>query len=179
MEITDQRPAGGPNTSSASGVDPFRKRYRIPPEDNSPNLIPGVDETGRILECADGSVTDGLGGRNGLNPRPGGPQPDGTAFTKPEQLGLANLLLNAVGDNSQQLERALGRLQEKPTDLERYVYLIRLCDRNEPLFYKVLMSDRIRFLLASDDRRRLLEIGPLLHRSRRTHVTRRVPVLTV
>jgi hypothetical protein len=75
-----------------------------------------------------------------------------------EQPDLVGLLLDAVEDNDQQLERVLGHLQEKPTDLERYVYLIRLCDRNETLFYKVLMSDRIRFLLASDCRRRLLKI---------------------
>ena len=52
----------------------------------------------------------------------------------------------------------LGNLERKPTDLERYVYLIRLCDRDETLLYKVLMSEWIRFLLASDCRRSLLEI---------------------
>jgi hypothetical protein len=87
-------------------------------------------------------------------------EPEGTAFTdeEREQLGVVGLLLDAVEDNDQQLEWVLGHLEEKPTDLERYVYLIRLCDRNERLFYKVLMSDRIRFLLASDCRKRLLEI---------------------
>jgi len=89
--------------------------------------------------------------------------PEGTAFSdeKREQLSLVGLLLDAVEDNEEQLERVLGHLEEKPTDLERYVYLIRLCDRNESLFYKVLMSDRIRFLVASDSRKKLLEI--LLH----------------
>ena len=48
-------------------------------------------------------------------------------------------------------------MEEKPTDLERYIYLIRLCDRNETLVYKVLMSDPIRFLLPLDYRRNLLE----------------------
>ena len=51
----------------------------------------------------------------------------------------------------------LAGLQEKPTDLERYVYLIRLYDRNKTLCYKVLMSDPIRFLLPLDYRRNLLE----------------------
>gem|GEM_PF-5427898 len=50
------------------------------------------------------------------------------------------------------------RLGDKPTELERYVYLIRLCDRNERLFYKILMSNRIPFLLATDCRRRLHDI---------------------
>ncbi len=86
-----------------------------------------------------------------------------TAFTdeEREQLGVVGLLLDAAEDNDEQLERVLDHLDEKPTDLERYIYLIRLCDRNERLFYKVLMSDRIRFLVASDSRKKLLEI--LLH----------------
>jgi hypothetical protein len=37
-------------------------------------------------------------------------------------------------------------LAHKPSDLERYVYLIGLADRNETLFYKLLMSDPMRFL---------------------------------
>ena len=86
--------------------------------------------------------------------------PEESAFTDEErdQLGVVDLLLDEAEDNDQHLERVLDHLDEKPTDLERYVYLIRLCDRNERLFYKVLMSDRIRFLVASDSRKRLLEI---------------------
>ena len=45
-----------------------------------------------------------------------------------------------------QVERVLGHLAQKPTDLERYIYLIGLADRNETLFYEVLMSDPARFL---------------------------------
>ena len=61
--------------------------------------------------------------------------PEGTAFSdeKREQLNLVGLLVDAVEDNDQQLERVLGHLEEKPTELERCVYLIRLCDRNERL----------------------------------------------
>lgn len=76
-----------------------------------------------------------------------------------ERLDLVGLLLDMVEDNDQELEQVLGHLEEKPTDLERYVYLIRLCDRNERLFHKVMMSDRIRFLLASNWRKELLEIS--------------------
>ncbi|MBV8143109.1 MAG: hypothetical protein JOZ60_13810 [Verrucomicrobia bacterium] len=75
-----------------------------------------------------------------------------------EQFTVVGPLLDVVEDNNQQRERVLCDLEEKPTDLERFVYLIRLCDRNERLFYNVLMSDRIRFLVASDSRRKLLEI---------------------
>src|SRR6195256_2769416 len=72
----------------------------------------------------------------------------GTAFTdeKREQLGLVGRLPDSVEDIDRQLQRVLGHLAEKPTDLERYIYLIGLADRNETLFYKVLMSNPMRFL---------------------------------
>src|SRR6201981_1868238 len=71
----------------------------------------------------------------------------GTAFTdeEREQLGLVGLLPDSVEDIDRQLERVLGHLAQKPTDLERYIYLIGLADRNETLFYKVVMSDPERF----------------------------------
>lgn len=72
----------------------------------------------------------------------------GTAFTQSEreQLGLLGLLPDAVEDIDRQVERILGHLTEKPTDLERYIYLIGLADRNQTLFYKVVMSDPMRFV---------------------------------
>src|ERR1700756_484753 len=72
----------------------------------------------------------------------------GTAFTEEERekLGLVGLLPDSVEDIDRQLQRVLGHLAQKPTDLERYIYLIGLADRNETLFYKVLMSDPARFL---------------------------------
>jgi len=51
-----------------------------------------------------------------------------------------------VEDEQTQVRRALQRLGEKPTDLERYIYLIGLLDTDEVLFYKVAMSDPARFL---------------------------------
>ena len=86
------------------------------------------------------------------------PQRTALADAEWEQFTVVGPLLDVVEDNDQQRERVLCDLEEKPTDLERFVYLIRLCDRNERLFYKVLMSDQIRFLVASDSRRNLLEI---------------------
>jgi len=84
----------------------------------------------------------------------------GTAFTgqEREKLGPVGLLPDADEDIEQQVERVLDNLEEKPTDLERYVYLIRLCDRNQTLLHKVLISDPIRFLLTSDCRKSLHEI---------------------
>jgi malate dehydrogenase (oxaloacetate-decarboxylating)(NADP+) len=72
----------------------------------------------------------------------------GTAFTKEErhQCGLEGLLPQAVETLDRQLERVAGHLDAKPTDLERYVYLVGLADRNETLFFRTLMSDPARFL---------------------------------
>jgi malate dehydrogenase (oxaloacetate-decarboxylating)(NADP+) len=72
----------------------------------------------------------------------------GTAFTQKERedLGLVGLLPAGIETLDQQVDRVLGHLAQKPTDLERYIYLIGLQDRNETLFYKVVMSDPERFL---------------------------------
>jgi malate dehydrogenase (oxaloacetate-decarboxylating)(NADP+) len=72
----------------------------------------------------------------------------GTAFNlkEREDLGLVGLLPDGIETLDRQVERVLGHLAQKPTDLERYIYLIGLADRNETLFYKVLMSDPARFL---------------------------------
>jgi malate dehydrogenase (oxaloacetate-decarboxylating)(NADP+) len=71
-----------------------------------------------------------------------------TAFTEAEReaLGLTGLLPTAVDSEDTQVQRALQQLGQKPTDLERYIYLIQLLDTDETLFYKVLMSDPARFL---------------------------------
>jgi malate dehydrogenase (oxaloacetate-decarboxylating)(NADP+) len=72
----------------------------------------------------------------------------GTAFNSKERedLGLVGLLPDGIETLDRQVERVLGHLAQKPTDLDRYIYLIGLADRNETLFYKVLMSDPARFL---------------------------------
>ena len=38
------------------------------------------------------------------------------------------------------------QLGEKPTDLERYIYLVNLLDNDETRFYRTVMSDPARFL---------------------------------
>jgi hypothetical protein len=157
------------------GNTAFKGRYHIPSEENTRNVIPGtaIDETGCILGPANGSGTVGLGGSDGLNRLPRGTRPEGTAFTDKEweQLGLAGPLLDAADNRDQQFELALRLLEEKQTELERYLYLIRLCGRTQTLFYKILMSDRIRFLLASDSQRRLREIGYIWRRMYGTYTS--------
>jgi len=71
-----------------------------------------------------------------------------TAFTEQERdaYGLTGLLPSGVDTEETQVQRALQQLGDKPTDLERYIYLLALADNDETLFYKVVMSDPARFL---------------------------------
>lgn len=72
----------------------------------------------------------------------------GTAFTDAERrcYGLEGLLPAHVDSLETQIARVYQHLDAKTTDLERYIYLIGLSDRNETLFYAVLMSDPARFI---------------------------------
>ncbi len=64
------------------------------------------------------------------------------AFTVEERqsLGIHGLLPPAVLTLDQQETLVLANLQRLATDLDKYVYLMHLLDRNETLFYKVLSS---------------------------------------
>jgi malate dehydrogenase (oxaloacetate-decarboxylating)(NADP+) len=66
----------------------------------------------------------------------------GTAYTEAERdhLSLRGLLPPRVHSPAEQELRVLTNIREKPTDLERYLYLIALQDRNETLFYRVVMN---------------------------------------
>ena len=72
----------------------------------------------------------------------------GTAFSAEERksFGLEGLMPAAIETLNTQVERVLGHLGAKPDALEQYIYLQDLCDRNETLFYAVLMSDPARFV---------------------------------
>ena len=67
----------------------------------------------------------------------------GTAFPEKERdaFGLHGLLPPAVHTLEQQVHRVLANLRQKPDDLEKYLYLIGLQDRNETLFYRVLVDN--------------------------------------
>jgi malate dehydrogenase (oxaloacetate-decarboxylating)(NADP+) len=66
----------------------------------------------------------------------------GTAFTDAERdrLGLRGLLPPRVCSPAEQELRVLGNIHSKATDLERYLFLVSLQDRNETLFYRVLTN---------------------------------------
>ena len=65
-----------------------------------------------------------------------------SAFTKEERLtlGLDGMLRSGVSTLASQADRAYEAYQRKPDDLERYIYLSGLQDRNEVLFYRLLLD---------------------------------------
>jgi malate dehydrogenase (oxaloacetate-decarboxylating)(NADP+) len=66
-----------------------------------------------------------------------------TAFSEAERdaLGLVGLVPEGIGNEDTQIRRVLFQLGQKPTDLEKYIYLSQLQDASETLFYRLLMSD--------------------------------------
>jgi len=67
----------------------------------------------------------------------------GTAFTEEERaaLGLRGLLPPRVHTQQAQVQRVLGNIRSKATDLDRYLFLMGLQDRNETLFYRVVLDN--------------------------------------
>jgi malate dehydrogenase (oxaloacetate-decarboxylating)(NADP+) len=66
----------------------------------------------------------------------------GTAFTTAERdaLGLRGLLPPGVLSLERQVERALDNFRKQAGPLEKYVYMMALEDRNETLFYRVVLD---------------------------------------
>jgi malate dehydrogenase (oxaloacetate-decarboxylating)(NADP+) len=67
----------------------------------------------------------------------------GTAFTEKERdaLGLRGLLPPRVSTLEQQVSRVLENIHRKPSDIEKFIYLVALQDRQETLFYRVVMDN--------------------------------------
>jgi malic enzyme len=72
----------------------------------------------------------------------------GTAFSREERewFELEGLLPHAVSSLEQQAERVYANVTRKPDALERYIGLASLQDRNETLFYRVLLDHLEEFL---------------------------------
>ena len=66
----------------------------------------------------------------------------GTAFTEEERdrLRLRGLLPPRILTQEQQVEKVLENFRGLTTDIEKHIYLISLQDRNERLFYRVVMD---------------------------------------
>src|SRR5215472_14453226 len=104
-------------------------------------------------------------------------QNKGTAFSAAERsrYRLEGLLPASVESLDRQLERVMQHLEAKPTDLERYIYLNGLADRNETLFFRALMSDPARFMPIVYDPTvadACLAFGHIYRRARGMYITR-------
>jgi malate dehydrogenase (oxaloacetate-decarboxylating)(NADP+) len=66
----------------------------------------------------------------------------GTAFTDAERdlLGLRGLLPPHVQTMDEQVRRVMANFRSKSSDIERYIQIVGLQDRNETLFYRVIMD---------------------------------------
>jgi len=64
----------------------------------------------------------------------------GQAFTLRERqiMGVHGLLPPIIIDQDTQLQRVMANFKKRPTDMDKYVYLMALYDRNERLFYRAL-----------------------------------------
>ncbi len=67
----------------------------------------------------------------------------GTAFTDAERdtLGLRGLPPPHVQTMDEQVARVMANFRSKSSDLERYIQIVGLQDRNETLFYRVVMDN--------------------------------------
>ena len=66
----------------------------------------------------------------------------GTAFTDAErdELGLRGLVPPYVNTQEQQLVRVYESFRRKADELEKYIYLVSLQERNESLFYRLILE---------------------------------------
>jgi len=66
----------------------------------------------------------------------------GTAFTARErvELDLDGLLPPVTSTLEEQLARVYENFQAKPTQLEKFIYLASLHDRNETLYYRLILE---------------------------------------
>ncbi|MHB9096861.1 MAG: oxaloacetate-decarboxylating malate dehydrogenase [Syntrophales bacterium] len=67
----------------------------------------------------------------------------GTAFTEVERdaLKLRGLLPPRIFSQAQRVQHIMSNIRRKPNSIEKYLYLIGLQDRNEKLFYRVLIDN--------------------------------------
>lgn len=100
----------------------------------------------------------------------------GTAFTEAEReaLGLRGLLPPHVQTMDEQVRRVMANFRRKPDDLERYIQLAGLQDRNETLFYRVVMEhleEMLPIIYTPTVGRACQEYGHIFRRSRGFYIS--------
>lgn len=100
----------------------------------------------------------------------------GTAFTEAERdlLGLRGLLPPHVQTMEEQVERVMNNFNSKANDLERYIQMVGLQDRNETLFYRVLMENlevMMPIIYTPTVGRACQEFGHIFRRTRGFYIT--------
>ncbi len=72
----------------------------------------------------------------------------GTAFTAEErdELGLRGLLPPRVTTQQEQMRRVLESVRHEPTDLGKYLDLLSVLDRNEALYYRVIIDNLVEMM---------------------------------
>jgi malate dehydrogenase (oxaloacetate-decarboxylating)(NADP+) len=100
----------------------------------------------------------------------------GTAFTEAERdaLGLRGLLPPHVQTMDEQVRRVMANFRSKPSDLERYIQIVALQDRNETLFYRVVMDyleEMMPIIYTPTVGRACQEFGHIFRRARGMYVS--------
>ncbi len=101
----------------------------------------------------------------------------GTAFTDAERdkLGLRGLLPPHVQSMEDQVQRVMNNFRNKTSDLERYIQIVGLQDRNETLFYRVVMDnleEMMPIIYTPTVGKACQEFGHIFRRSRGLYVSK-------
>jgi malate dehydrogenase (oxaloacetate-decarboxylating)(NADP+) len=100
----------------------------------------------------------------------------GTAFTEAERdaLGLRGLLPPHVQTMNEQVQRVMNNFRNKSSDIERYIQIVGLQDRNETLFYRVVMDhleEMMPIIYTPTVGKACQEFGHIFRRSRGMYVS--------
>ena len=101
----------------------------------------------------------------------------GTAFTQVERdsLGLHGLLPPRIFSEDEQVNRVMENVRRKPNNLEKYIYMIGLQDRNETLFYRVLvenLAELMPIIYTPTVGQACMEYGEIFRRARGLFITK-------